>query len=225
MGATKIGVIGEGPIDHVLLEALLVRISEVRARFSWPLEIGDVAESLRIRKRGHGGVFETVKRLVRVLQSPPWPAEYSFFVVVLDARPAWVVGKVRRLVQGKPNFVFGTAIHEIEAWWLGDRRSTLQWLELAASAVSRARYGAPRYRAEKDRTPKKTLDELTMLSPSLEMRYGSGNLGLAEEFARTWRSNAHIGDIESQCPKGFGKFSKHATDALKRAKSGSGRLF
>ena len=176
-------------------------------------------------KRGHGGVFRTVKALLGVLQDASWTSEYALFVVVLDARPTKVVQAVRRSVQGKPNFVFGIAIHEIEAWWLGDRRSTLQWLRLTPAAVRKARYGALRYKAENDPAPKRTLDELTMLSTHLLVHYGAGNLELARSFAETWQSSAHVGQIESQCPKGFGKFSKDATDGLKRAKAASGRLF
>ena len=68
--STRIGIIAEGPIDHALLPVLLERIALERASFGWPVAPDDVAEVFQIRKRGHGGVLETVRRLVL----PPSPA-------------------------------------------------------------------------------------------------------------------------------------------------------
>lgn len=67
--STKIGIIAEGPIDHALLPPLLERIARDRAGYDWPVAPDDVAEIFNIRKRGHGGVLETVRRLVDALES------------------------------------------------------------------------------------------------------------------------------------------------------------
>ena len=43
MGATRVGIIAEGPIDHALLPALLERIARDRAAFDWPVLGEDAA--------------------------------------------------------------------------------------------------------------------------------------------------------------------------------------
>jgi hypothetical protein len=67
--STKLGIIAEGPIDHVLLPALLSRIATDKALFTWPVNAEDIAEVFPIRKRGHGGVLETVRAMVKALDS------------------------------------------------------------------------------------------------------------------------------------------------------------
>jgi hypothetical protein len=132
---------------------------------------------------------------------------------------------VKRLIQGKSLFVLGIAIEEVEAWWLADRNSTLTWLGLSDCSDSNYRYWGHRYTAERDGDPKRTLDELTDLSPLLDQRYGHGNRQLAADFADIWRDSAKLNAIEQQCPKGFSPFCRKITEALNREKSQRGRLF
>lgn len=220
--STRVGIIAEGPIDYALLPPLLSRISHEKAGFQWPLEPEDMAEILYIRKRGHGRVVETVRKLVRALAH----YDHALFVIVLDRRTRAAQDQVRRLISRDDRFVLGVATEEIEAWWLGDRENTLAWSELTHSLPPDCRYAEPHYKAEQDKTPKKTLDELTRVSDRFEHTYGEGNLDMAREFAEDhWRDHARLDDIAAQCPKGFGRFQREVTSGFRRAKARAGRLF
>lgn len=224
--STKLGVIAEGPIDHALLGPLLERIAQDRADYDWPVHGQDFAEVLQIRKRGHGGVLETVRRLVKVLDTEHF--DHAFFVILLDRRPKAVRRELRKLLQNHDRFVLGIAIQEIEAWWLGDRRNTLAWSGLSETLPTECRYAQPRYQAEKDAEPKKTLNELTEVSDPerFDRCYGEGNEDLAREFAEGyWRSGARLDDIRTQCPRGYGCFEDDVTDQFRAARAADGRLF
>ena len=222
--STKIGIISEGPIDHALLPALLSRIAHDKAQFRWPLDATDVAELFPIRKRGHGGVLDTVRRLVRALDSKVY--DHACFVIILDRRTRAVQEKVRELISRHPRFVLGIAIEEIEAWWLGDRTNTFAWTGLSEDRLpSSCKYGKGAYQAEKDKYPKNTLDQLTRLSGQFDAVYGDGHSGLARDFAdRYWAGFAKLDEIASQCPKGYGRFEKVMVNAFRRAKAMAGRL-
>jgi hypothetical protein len=227
--STKIGVISEGPIDHVLLPPLLSHIARTDAGCNWPVEAGDVAEPFQIRKRGHGGVLETVAALIEFLKKDP--LGYSFVVIVLDRRTIAVQDEIRRLVAGNNGFIVGIAIEEIEAWWLGDRTNTLAWSRFTHKTLPVCRYrlcdqrGRLIYAAEKDPEPKKTLDEITEHSQKLEFRYGDGNTELASQFAEDhWKPNARLNEISSQCPTGFGEFRKHVRQGFRASRQRNGFL-
>ena len=223
--STKIGIIAEGSIDHTLLPPLLSQIARQKANFDWPLDAEDVAEPLLfIRKRGDGGVLETVRKLVKVLDKSD--LDHAFFVIVLDRKTPDVQRKVRRLIRGKGRFVLGIAIEEIEAWWLGDRTNTLAWLGLKGKLPADSRYGQRRYKAEKDGNPKKTLNELTELSDECDRCYGRGSTELAMGFVENyWQINANLGEIAGQCPRGFGKFQDDTMHCFSQARTKAGRLF
>ena len=222
--STRVGIIAEGPIDYALLPPLLSRIAREKAGFDWPLDPDDMAELLPLRKRGHGGVLDAVSKLVRALSSEHF--DHALFVIVLDHRTRPVQDKVRQLISGRNRFVLGIAIEEIEAWWLGDRENTLAWSDLADSLPTECRYAARDYKAERDDSPKKTLDELTRKSPRLDRYYGEGNLDMAREFGEDyWRDFARLDDIALQCPQGFGRFQKDVTRSFVRARRRAGRLF
>ena len=222
--STRVGLIVEGPIDHLLVSALLERIAADRADFSWPVTPQDVADIIPIRKRGDGGVLDTVRKLIRYLDRRP--DEYAFFVVVLDRRTRPVQEKIRRIIRGKSRFLLAIAREEIEAWWLGDRTSTLTWLRLEANALAHTRYGARGYKAERDPAPKRTLDELTRESDAVDQTYGQGNTELARRFTeQLWREHACLDEIEQQCPRGFKPFCRKATQALRAEKTRQARLF
>lgn len=214
----RIGLIAEGLIDYELLPALLKRIAEDRAGFSWPIPTDNIADRLHIRKQGAGGVLESVRKLVKVLDRSQ-DFSQSFFVILLDYKTKDVQGKIKRLIRHRDRFILGLAIREIEAWWLGDRRSTLSWLQLNDSSISGTRYGKNRYKAENDDNPKRTLNELTRLSEVVDQFYGNGNTTLAREFAETWGEHARLSEIESQCPSGFGKFCQDATNGMRWARA------
>lgn len=222
--STKIGIITEGAIDDVLLPALLERIARVRANYRWPVMPDDLGEIIRLRKRGHGGVIDSVRRLVNYLEKNP-PTDHSFFVILLDRKTKEAQEEVRKLIRGRSLFRLGIAIEEIEAWWLADRENTLSWLRLPDHPKPEYRYWSRNYRAEKDNNPKKTLDELTELSSHLNQRYGGGNKQLAVEFAEHWKSFASLNQIERDCPKGFKPFCRGITEALVREKKRLGHLF
>jgi len=222
--STKIGIIAEGPIDHVLLPELLGRISQDKADFGWPIDTEDVAELFPVRKRGHGGVLDAIRRLVKALNTQYY--DHACFVILLDRRTRAVQQEIRKLIRGKDRFVLGVAIEEIEAWWLGDRTNTLAWSGLRDRLPEHCRYGARKYKAERDPGPKKTLDELTRLSNRFDRHYGEGNTDMATEFAEDyWRHDARLDEIASQCPKGFGPFQKKMTNRFRQARDRSGRLF
>jgi hypothetical protein len=222
--STKIGIIAEGSIDHALLPALLTRIAQDKAGYRWPLDPVDVAELFPFRKRGHGGVLDAVKRLVRMLNTEYF--DHACFVIVLDRRTRAVQRKIRRLIAGKERFVLGIAIEEIEAWWLGDRTNTLAWTGFSPNLPGDCHYAQSDYHAEKDRDPKRTLDELTRRSDRFDRCYGEGNVEMAREFADNhWRDNARLNEIEGQCPLGFVPFQEEMTTQFQRAKGRRGRLF
>ncbi|HUT34396.1 MAG TPA: hypothetical protein VNE39_13000 [Planctomycetota bacterium] len=225
MGATKIGIIAEGPIDQALLPALLERIACDRAQFRWPVSPEDATSSLRMRKRGHGGVLVAVRQIVNFLKRSSLFSYFAFFVILLDRRTKPVQDEVRKLVRESDRFVVGIAIEEIEAWWLGDRASTLAFLQLSDALPSELRYADPNYKAEQDPHPKKTLDELTQVSGAVDSTYGQGHVGIATDFARGWRDTAQLDSIEWQCPKGFGAFCRDATNEFRRSKAKAGLLF
>lgn len=222
--STKIGIIAEGPIDSVLLAPLLSRIAEDLASFQWPVTPDEVADVFHVRKRGHGGVLETVRALVSALDTQYF--DHAFFVILLDRRTAPAQAEIKKLIRGKHRFVLGIAMEEIEAWWLGDRTNTLQWSGLKDSLPQTCRYAARRYQAERDEDPKKTLDELTRVSNRFDRCYGQGNVDLASEFAEDyWRRFARLNEIATQCPKGFAPFQKEVFVQFQRAKVVSSRLF
>lgn len=224
MGATRVGIIAEGPTDHALLPALLERIARDRAAFDWPVLGEDAALVLPVRKRGHGGVLDAVRRMVAALRSGAALADYSFFVIVLDRRTNAVQTRVKRLIRGEDRFVLAIAIEEIEAWWLGDRVNTLAFFQLGDELPAGLRYAERGYKAERDSRPKRTLDELTEVSEAVDSRYGVGNARLALDFAEGWRNTARLAAIEGQCPRGFGTFAGAAANALRRAKARASRL-
>lgn len=220
--STKIGIIAEGAIDHALLPALLARVATDKAGFTWPLTAEDIAEVFPIRKRGHGGVLETVRALVKVLETKHF--DHACFIILLDRRTQAIQDEVRKLIRGKDRFVLGVAIEEMEAWWLGDRTNTLAWCGVKNALPLHCHYAATKYKAEKDATPKRTLDELTRLSVRFDRHYGEGNLDLAAEFAEDhWRPNANLDEIASQCPEGFGRFQDRMTNRFRQIKAGSRR--
>jgi hypothetical protein len=223
--STKIGIIAEGPIDRALLPALLERIAGVRANYGWPVTADDVAEVLYIRKRGHGGVLEAVRKLVSVLDTEYFP--HAFFVILLDRRTRPVQAKIRKLLARRDRFVLAEAIEEIEAWWLADRRNVLAWADMSRRGLPvDSRYAARGYRAERDDQPKKTLDELTRISNRFDRYYGNGNTDMATEFAEEyWRRSADLGAIRAQCPKGYATFEAAAVNHFRAAKGAAGRLF
>lgn len=223
--STKVGIIAEGAIDYVLLGALLERIARDRASYDWPTRPDDLAQIVHIRKRGHGGVVLAVRQVVDYLCSNP-PPDYAFIVVLLDRRAAAAAREVRRLIAGHDLFVFGTAIEEIEAWWLADRSNTLAWLGLKERPAGTDHYWSDAYRPEKDRDPKRTLDSLTLLSDRVDMRYGKGNTALARGFVDDcWFERADLNAVEAGCPRGFVPFCRVATQALTRSRLSEGRLF
>lgn len=223
--STKIGIITEGPIDDILLSALLERIARERANFTWPTMPDDLGQIIPLRKRGHGGVLDAVRRLVSYLEQVP-PTDHAFFVVLLDRRTRPVQEKIRKLISGKDLFVPGIAIEEIEAWWLADRHNTLAWLGLRDEPPDTVRYWEESYNPEKDPDPKKTLDELTDIAQNVDQRYGQGNTELARQFATEyWQDSADLNTIERDCPKGFRPFCHHVTKALDREKKRQGRFF
>jgi len=215
--STKIGIIAEGPIDHVLLPPLIARIAAEKAGFNWPVTSDDVAEVFPMRKRGHGGALETVRALVKVLDSGDF--DHACFVILLDRRTRAVQEKVHKLIRGKDRFMLGTAIEEIEAWWLGDRTNTLAWTGFQ-TGLPACRYAAAKYCAEKDAAPKNTLDELTRLADRFDRYYGDGNLDHATEFAEDhWRDGARLEEIAAQCAEGFGQFQERMTNRLRQLKA------
>ncbi len=205
--STKVGIIAEGPIDHALLPALLSRIAQDRIGLTWPVNSEDVADIFQLRKRGHGGVLEAVRRLVAALDTDLY--DHHCFIILLDRRTRPVQEEVRRLIAGRDRFVLGVAVEEIEAWWLGDRTNTLAWSELNAELPPTCRYAVPRYKAEADDDPKKTLDELTRCSDRFDRYYGEGNVDLAIEFAEDyWKDYARLDEIGSQCPQSYRPFQR-----------------
>jgi hypothetical protein len=222
--STKIGIIAEGVIDLALLPPLLERIAQERAQFRWPLNAEDVAEIFPIRKRGHGGVLDTVRKLVKALDTQHF--DHAFFVILLDRRTYAVQAKIKKLIRGKGRFILGIAIEEIEAWWLGDRTNTLQWSGLTKTLPPNCRYSVTDYQAERDDNPKATLDELTCHSRRFDRCYGQGNLDLAAEFAENfWRPSARLDEIVAQCPRGYAPFERAVVDRFRHVQVVRGKLF
>jgi hypothetical protein len=222
--STKIGIIAEGLIDHTLLPVLLERIAQDRANYDWPIAPEDVAELFPIRKRGHGGVLETVRNLVSALSNEVY--DHAFFVILLDRRTRAVQKEVRKLLSKHRGFVLGIAIEEIEAWWLADRTNTLAWAALREGLPNDCRYAALGYCSEKDQDPKKTLHELTSRSDRFDRTYGEGNVDMAREFAEEhWRRSARLGELRVQCPRGYKPFEQLMTQEFRSAARRQGRMF
>jgi hypothetical protein len=183
----------------------------------------DVAELFPLPKRGYGGVLDAVRKLVKALDTQYF--DHHCFIILLDRRTKAVQREVRQLIRGNNRFILGIAIEEIEAWWLADRTNTLIWSGLETSLPDSCRYAAITYRAERDKNPKQTLNELTELSSRFDRCYGQGNVDLATQFvADFWRDRAHLEEIFAQCPKGYAPFEKHVTDNLQRLRTTSNRL-
>jgi len=179
----KIGLLCEGEIDLALIPALVQRIAHDRAEIKWPVRPDDVVERVGVRKGGFGQVQKAVERLCGLLDESPYN-DYAFFLIVLDHQTRNTQAAIKKCIKGHSRrFVTGIAIHEVEAWWLADKRNTLEWLGLAHGPDHDHPYWSTTYRPERDQNPKRTLDELTELSPVLESTYGEGNTQLAVEFA------------------------------------------
>ncbi len=217
--STRVGLIGEGPIDRPILGALLQRIATERAGYNWPVDADDLDTTLRIRKTGHGGVVTKLERLLKIIDAGQ-DVGCRFYVVVLDNRKlAPIHAQVKSLISRYDRVLFHVAIEELEAWWLADAGSVLGWLgltrvELAAAGLD---YGSDRYHAEKDQTPKATLDTLTRISSAVDSVYGrAGNSELADDFGKYWRDRAQLDIIEHQCPNGFRPFADEVATAFRR---------
>jgi hypothetical protein len=222
--STKIGIIAEGLIDHALLPVLLERIAQDRAGYDWPVAQDDVAELFPIRKRGHGGVLETVRNLVSALSTEVYG--HAFYVILLDRRTRAAQREVRKLLSKRGRLVLGIAIEEIEAWWLADRGNTLAWAGLRDSLPKHCRYSASGYSSERDKEPKRTLHELTCHSDRFDRTYGEGNVDMAREFAEDyWRNFAKLDDLRVQCPRGYRPFEGSVTDEFRSTARRQGRLF
>lgn len=215
--STRVGIIAEGPIDLALLPPLVRRIAEERAGVTWPVQVTDAFEWLQMRPRGHGGVWVAIRRIVRVLQRQP-DLPYAFVLILLDHRTQKIRQKVRKLISGKDQFVLAVARKEIEAWWLGDRKNTLDWLGFD-QAPTGTRYAAKGYLAERDTNPKRTVHELTEKSAKLDRVYGEGNLDIARDFAEFWDRRVRLKEIETQCPEQFPPFCSDTAQAFRRNKS------
>jgi hypothetical protein len=214
--ATRIGIIGEGPIDEALLPPLLDRIAQARAGYTWPTNAAEFPDILRIRKRGHGGVLAKVRALAGYLNEYPG-TDHAFYVILLDSKTRAAQEEIRKLIQGNPLFVMGIAIQEIEAWWLADKRNLLEFLGIDDTHCQHTRFGQAAYCPEEDDDPKKTLDELTVRAPNLDATYGAGNSALAREFATEyWAGRADLAAIEGSCPKGFAPFCRDVEQSLRR---------
>ena len=208
--STRVGIIAEGPIDRALVAVLLERIAQDRADIDWPVDSNDVANIFQIRKRGHGGVLETVRKLTAALSDRIY--DYSFYIIMLDRRTRPVQHEIRSLLSRNDHFILGIAIEEIEACWLADRRNTLAWLNLRDGLPDDCRYAQVGYQSERDPNPKKTLDELTRRADRFDRNYGEGNLDMAIEFAEEhWRERAHLNDLKTQCPRGYAPFERAVT--------------
>ncbi len=217
---TKIGIISEGPIDEALLPPILDEIARQRVGYiNWPIIPDDLGEIFTFRKRGHGGVLVKVKSLIKLL-SENSQNDHAFFIILLDRKTSSIQKEIKKLIQGKPLFVMGIAIEEIEAWWLADKRNLFEFLGITEKQCINTRFGKAHYRPETDNDPKKTLHELTEISPRLQETYGNGNTNLAREFAEDyWRGRVDLAAIEQKCPKGFASFCKDITQSLKSESS------
>jgi hypothetical protein len=220
--STRVGIVAEGPIDLALLPPILRRVAEDRAGITWPVQVADAFEWLQMRPRGHGGVWMAIRRIVRVLHKDP-SRQYAFIVILLDRRTRKIQQKVRKLISGKDRFVLAVAQEEIEAWWLGDRTNTLNWLGFHQPPAG-TRYADRGYLAEGDDKPKRTLHELTEKSTRLDRVYGEGNLDLARDFAELWEGRIRLREIETQCPVQFPPFCNETAQAFRRTRSRGGRL-
>ena len=211
--STRVGIIAEGPIDRELIRPILSGIARDRNGITWPIDPEDLADFLRMRIRGHGGVQKAVKKMVNVLQqSSEFP--YSFVVIILDRRTMKAQRQVRQYIRGDDRFVLGICKEEIEAWWLGDRTNTLAWLKFT-DAPRGSVYARNGYRAERDKQPKNTLDELTRLSDECDRFYGDGNLELARDFADVWDGRVRLQEIKNQCPEKFPPFLSDVENAFR----------
>ena len=147
-------------------------------------------------------------------------------MILLDRRTARVQREIRKLISRCERLVLGIAIEEIEAWWLADRRSTLAWADLDGHLPSGCRYAQAGYQSERDKDPKKTLNELTSISDRFDRTYGDGNLDMATEFAENhWRVSASLDELRGQCPVGYVSFDRDATQEFRNAAHRQGRLF
>lgn len=86
------------------------------------------------------------------------------------------------------------------------------------------------YAAEKDRDPKRTLDELTILSEWFDRVYGEGNVELALQFVeKFWQvdflSGSRLDEIAAQCPHGFGEFQRSAMQVFRNAIDSDDKVF
>ncbi len=175
-----------------------------------------------MRKRGHGGVLDAVRRLVEVLDGsgPVPPFNHACFVILLDRRTQVVQERVRDLIRGRDRFVLGVAREEIEAWWLADRVNTLAWSGLGEPLPQQLRYARQGYHAESDDAPKQTLSELTEASDRFDRVYGEGRVDLARDFAENyWQGYARLDDMRGQCPDGFGRFDDDLANLFRRVKA------
>jgi len=137
---------------------------------------------------------------------------------LLDRRTRDVQREIRKLVSRYERFILGIAIEEIEAWWFADRRNTLAWADLADRLPDHCRYARANYQSERDRDPKKTLDELTLHSSRFDRRYGEGSVEMATEFAEDFRRNfAHLDDLRVHCPQGYVPFERDVTQEFRSA--------
>ena len=209
----RIEIISEGSIDFVLLCPLLQSIAGA-AGAHWPLTPSDYTET-RLRKRGFGAVALAVDAIIQdgqYLDDQP-----DFYVIVLDQRNLEpIIREVRRKILHIPKMIFGVAIEEIEAWWLGDRNQTLGWLHLTNEAASDVGYSHD-YWPESDPEPKKMLGKLIEISDQTFFNYGDGSQILAAEFVEAaWSHHVNLEALAERCPNGFRPFLDDVSGRFQR---------
>lgn len=209
----KVSIITEGDIDLVLLPPLIAAIAQ-EAGIRWPVDVKEDLHVSHIRKTGHGGALEKARQIAESLAKGTYPRP-DLLVFVLDSyKTEHVIGEIKDLLAGHPWVVFGIAIQEIEAWWLGDRKQTLGWLGLTEETATECGYG-PDYAPEKDADPKVTLNKLTEVSTNVDDLYGDGHTGLAEDFVSVaWSNWVDINSIKFKCNEGFGEFSERLSHKI-----------
>ncbi len=93
----------------------------------------------------------------------------------------------------------------------------MEWAGMTGSLPSHCLYSAADYHAERDKEPKKTLDELTRESDRFDRYYGEGNVELATGFAEDyWKEFAHLDDIRAQCKRGYHPFERAVTQRFRQ---------
>jgi hypothetical protein len=211
----KVYFVVEGEIDAILLSAIVRQVAKT-VGVRWPVIPEWDKKTISVRKTGHGGALEKVRRIASDYCSGIYERPDILIVMIDHRKTEEARSEIAELCRNLDFVILAFPKEEIEAWWLGDRQQVLAWLNLSERTATSLGYH-PGISTEGMLDPKSVLSSLTAESDSVDQIYGNGNIYLAEDFVENaWSNHINIHEVISSCPLFFRRFFDELCSAIRR---------